>query len=309
MKRKLAVATATVLSLAFPTAIANAAPSPTTGVELVAEADKFVRVRGTYNPDEGNSVGLPALKELRSWAWDNNPRFRGYDHENFADGTRLQDVARANGITTKDQYLDITSHSDLHWIAIQRAVEASATFAHHRPDGSSNDTATRGRISPAIESLSAGTTLRDAIINGWGKEEVAELNRNGGNWSGEKGKATGHAVHLLHPNHKVWGFGQVRVPGTGYGQYGAAVHAEMTPAEADRGAGMPSGSRTTYLERAAKDGENPRPNNPGTGNNPNNPPAMDSSSGSDIGKIIGIILGVVSILGSIWMAIQQFLPR
>lgn len=28
MKRKLAVATATVLSLAFPTAIANAAPSP-----------------------------------------------------------------------------------------------------------------------------------------------------------------------------------------------------------------------------------------------------------------------------------------
>ena len=305
MKRKLAVATATVLSLAFPTAIANAAPSPTTGVELVAEADKFVQVHVTYNPNEGNSVGLPALKELRSWAWDNNPLFRGYGHENFAEGTRLRDVARANGITTKDEYLNIATHSDLHWIAVQRAMETSTKFDHVRPDGSSPRTATRNGVTPAIESLSAGTPLRDAIINGWGKSEVKKLNNNGGVWAG----GTGHAIHILHPRHKVWGFGQVRVPGSHYGQYGAAVHAEMTPAEADRGAGMPSGSRTTYLERAAKDGENPRPNNPGTGNNPNNPPAMDSSSGSDIGKIIGIILGVVSILGSIWMAIQQFLPR
>ncbi|OFO16205.1 hypothetical protein HMPREF3088_02210 [Corynebacterium sp. HMSC22B11] len=284
MKRKLAVATATVLSLAFPTAIANAAPSPTTGVELVNGKDQFGNTRAKFNINEGNTVGLPALKELRSWAWDQNPLFRGYDHEGFGKGTRLQDVARANGITTKDEYLNIATHSDLHWIAVQRAMETSTKFDHVRPDGSSPRTATRNGVTPAIESLSAGTTLRDAIINGWGKSEVKKLNNNGGVWAG----GTGHAIHILHPRHKVWGFGQVTVPGSKYRVYSTAVHADMALEDAD-------GFGKNYTNTG--------------NNNPNNPPAMDSSSGSDIGKIIGIILGVVSILGSIWMAIQQFLPR
>ena len=246
MKRKLAVATAAALSLAFPTAIAGAAPSPTTGVELVKGAENFDTVDASFDPDEGNSVGLPALRELREWAWDANPLYRGYGYEGFKQGTRLQDVARKAGITTKEEYLDITADSDLHWIAIQRAVESSVKFAHQRPDGSSIRTATRGDTTPSLESISAGVSLRDAIITHWGKNEVAELNRNGGVWSG----ATGHAVHLLHPNHKVWGFGQVKVPKTIYGLFGAAVNGDMKTDEADGGDMTSTGVREAKLEIA-----------------------------------------------------------
>lgn len=61
MKRKLAVALATSLSLAFPTAVANAAPSPTTGVELGVESNEFAYKTVSYNPATGRTAGKQAL--------------------------------------------------------------------------------------------------------------------------------------------------------------------------------------------------------------------------------------------------------
>lgn len=61
MKRKLITATVTAVALSLPTAIANAAPDPTTGVELNVSQSQFVYGKATVNPGLGRTEGLQAL--------------------------------------------------------------------------------------------------------------------------------------------------------------------------------------------------------------------------------------------------------
>ena len=331
MKHKLAVAALAAIALSFPTAIASAAPDPTTGVELNVPQDQFVHGPATANPGIGHTEGLKALKDLRAWAWDTNPLFRGYDFENFGPGTRLQDVARRNGITSKEAYTQIQADENLNWIAIQRAYEASKQFEHIRPDGSSPKTATRGSYQPYLESLAAGpSSLREAVYTQLGTNEIAILNTNGGIADGK----TGHAVHLLHPRHKVWGFGRVSVKNTQYGNYVAAVNG-LSLAKEDN---TPSQEKEYTLHRAPVVGEKPNgvettapvPAPGGTSTDPivvnpaPTPPApvpgrpaptqpdTNQSASSDFqtpATIIGSIIAALAFLGGLWGIIQQFLPR
>ncbi|MDO5032177.1 hypothetical protein [Corynebacterium sp.] len=219
-RRFLAPVAASALIVAGMPAIAQAAPDPTTGVELNVESDQFVGGTYIYNPSNGTIEGAKALKELRGYMWDVNPPFKGYSFDPY-NGT-LQDAARQEGITTKEQYQDIKIDQDLNWIAVQRAVEITGVWGHVRPDGSETASATRGDRAPEVESLAMGNTLtmRTAIMDSWGKGELKALQQANGEWS----TANGHLVHLLHPRHTVWGFGGVHTPGKGYEHFFAAVN-------------------------------------------------------------------------------------
>lgn len=173
MKRKLAVATATVFSLAFPTAIANATPSPTTGVELGVASKDFAYTQVTYDPAAGRTERYKALRDLRAEAWDENIPFVGYTEfgvDHFPAGTRLQDVARHYGVT-RSEYLNFKMDENLNWIAIQRAIEATSHFAHVRPNGGSTKGATRNGVAPYLESLSSGSrqSTRTAVLQSLGR--------------------------------------------------------------------------------------------------------------------------------------------
>ncbi|AEI09282.1 putative secreted protein [Corynebacterium resistens DSM 45100] len=311
MKRKLITATVTAVALSLPTAIANAAPAPTTGVELNVSQDQFVSGKATVNPGLGRTEGLQALKDLRAWAWDTNPLFRGYGYENYPAGTRLQDVAKKNGITTKAAYTQIQADENLNWIAIQRAFESAKSFAHQRPDGTDGSTATRHGSAPALESLACGTnqTMRSAIFDGFGRREVAALDQNGGNYS----NSTGHAIHVLHPTHKVWGFGQVSISGSKCGNYTAAVNGQSLTKQDT----TPSETKVYTLHRTPVPGERPtgqiqetpKPA-PDQGNKP--APAPGQAISSDFSSptaIAGTIIAALTFLGGLWAIIQQFLPR
>lgn len=286
MKRRAIVATVSALSMLFPTAIAHAAPDPTTKVELVVPESKFVAEKVTFDPSLGRTEGLAALKELRGYMWDQNPPFKGYGFEGYT-GT-LRDAAAKVGITTKAQFQNVTADEDANWMAIQRAVEASEVFQHKRPDGSSTKTATRGTKAPHLESLSSGmSSLRSAIVDQWGKGELADLRAQDGVWSDKNG----HLVHLIHPNHKHFGFGLVNVGG----RYFAAAVNVATTSGADTTAG---GRQTATIYRAAKPGETPtgitQPTDPGTGDNGGS--SMDSSM---IGMIVGIIALILTLIGGV----------
>lgn len=253
-------------------------------MELGVESNEFAYKTVSYNPATGRTAGKQALVQLRREAWDQNIPFRGYDHEGFAPGTRLQDVARHYNVS-KAEYLNFTMDENLNWIAIQRAIETSSVLGHVRPNGASTESATRNGVSPHLESLSAGTrqSVTSAILQNLGRDEVAVLKRNGGQWNG-----AGHAVHLLHPTHKVWGIGHVSVAGTGYT---AAVDGE-TLSQTDL---SPSENRSERVALAKKNGD------------------VQDAAGSTLKavsviSIIGTILSILSVISAFWPMIQQFLP-
>lgn len=311
MKRKLAVATATVLSLAFPTAIANAAPDPTTGVELGVSQSQFSALQAQFNPSLARTEGLRAVRQLREEMWNLNP----YLSVNGSTGTKLRDVVQAKGWSKTDYISNVSIDSDLTWMAIQRASEQVHRFepAHTRPNGGSIWDATRNGRHSNGEILMTGTgvTLSDAIVKYWGHGELRALNAS----KGEANAQSGHLHTLINPENTYYGFGRVSGRKNGQGSVDTVIAglSGVAPAKAlANESNTPNKTYNTWLYNAAgdrRDVTGVKDNAPGQFPSGITNPGGTSGSSGDIGMIIGIILGVVSILGSIWMAIQQFLPR
>lgn len=302
-RRLLAPLTASTLVVTGLAGVAYAAPEPVTGVELNVEEPDFVAGVFTYDPARGTTEGLDALKELRGIMWDENPPFKVAEYTGS-----LRDAARSRGLDTKRKYQDaVRIDQDLNWVATQRAAEASAHFAHTRPDGTESGTAEKAERSINGESLAAGReSLRQAIVESWGKGELSNLKKADGAWT----NGTGHLIHMLDPKHKVYGFGAVYARGAEFGNYYAAV---TSPDFVE--AGSTANARVTgYLHRAPLPGETPTGLKTGT-------PPLDSgtdsslssgSSGSSnnggVDQILWIIIGAIPVILSLVGLAQQFLP-
>ena len=185
---------------------ASAVPSPTTQVETSAEAHDLVAVPARFGLSHAQQEALAALKKVRTEMWEKNVVYRAYPGMNFPAGSTLQDVARSFGITTLEQYLDVTVDGDLTWISMQRATEYAAFEGHVRPNNTKFSTAARGDVIPDSESLAKATfpfTLAYIIENVWGRaDEQKALIAHGGSFSLE----SSHLVNLLFPGHTVYGF-------------------------------------------------------------------------------------------------------
>ncbi|WP_342318708.1 hypothetical protein [Corynebacterium mayonis] len=287
----LAPLTASAVILTSFSNVAGAAPDPTTGVELNVGEDRFVAGAFSFNPSAGTTEGARALKELRSYMWDENPQFRGFKEDNY-EGT-LRDAARKEGITTKEQYLNISVDQDLNWIAIQRASEVTAYMAHKRPDGSQSTTATRNGRSLLMESLAVGTrNLDSTVVQNWGKRQLPNLIAN-------QGRATAYntdLIHMIHPRHTVWGFGAVENRSRS-GFAAVTGNTLVTP-------GSANGEKVSrYLHRAATESDTP------TGVKTGTPPAQDTqaplSSGAVLNPAIIILIAAIPILLSLLAAVGQ----
>lgn len=304
------VAAATALTLA-PAAIpanpaalpfAAAEPAPITGVELNVDKQHAVAVDATFDPSAAADVGLPALKKLRAQMWDANPY---YNHTQYAGTTRLQDIASAYGLTTKDAYVNaVAIDGALTRISIQRAAEQQATsgLTHTRPDGTRSFTATVDAKGGFAESLSAGRDLEAAILQGWGHGELRALNAARGGWNEDNG----HLHMMLNPKYRYYGFGEVTIPGTKYGIY-AAAHASDDAVGAD----YTGEAQRVWLYRAPKPGE------AATGIKEGVPGPLradatlrelssgDGSSAADAQRIIGIFTALITLFGVIASVAQQ----
>ncbi|MCS4532288.1 hypothetical protein N7326_07705 [Corynebacterium sp. ES2794-CONJ1] len=329
MKNKALIALTLSASMLLPAHIAQAAVAPTTNVEMNAETSEFVAMSATFDPSLGRTEGIAALKELRSKMWDLNPIYRHYYLDKFPEGTRLQDVARHYGITSKAQYTNVKSDENLTWIAVQRAGEAGYKFAHTRIDGSSYRTATRDGHKPQLESLALGQpTLRETILKAWGEKELDALKKTGGTFSGD----SGHLMHMLNPEHSTYGFARVHVHGLK--NKISPSYAAISSSPATKPDRIPAGERTEWIYRTKEKGESatgiiggstpketpaPKPQNPPRpskkpevpGNNntqPDKKPDNDPNSGSaadfggennTVGIIVGVIVAVIGLIGAL----------
>ncbi|AKK11438.1 hypothetical protein [Corynebacterium uterequi] len=246
--------------------IAHAIPDPTTHVELNASEENTVRGKASFNFADGRTVGIPALRELRRYAWQENLPFNG---------TSIREAAAAHGLTTMEAYANAPqSDGGLVRIAVQRAFEEPGSVAeaslrdHSRPTsaaacsipGSEFDhtvahcqrfsSATYNGHSSFSENLAWGAdTLTEAIINQWGKAEVAALKQSNGGWN----SATGHLHTLLNPEYIYYGFSAVD---TERGEYGTSYSTQASPQRIDAD-NLPDKRQTVYLHRSVTSGETP----------------------------------------------------
>ncbi|MCX2163240.1 hypothetical protein [Corynebacterium auriscanis] len=313
MKRKLITATLTAIALSLPTAIASAAPDPTTGVELNVNQDRFSAIEASFNPALGRTEGLPALRELRSAMWDVNPYLSLDDKPT---NKRLRDVAAENNLPTREMYVaSAIIDQDLTWIAIQRASEAThraVGLTHSRTDGTTPSTAKRGSTGLFGENLAMNSTgsLRTAVVDQWGHGELAALNASRGVYR----TSNGHLHMLINPRNGSFGFAKVSTKLNGRSDTVlTAVTNPYLQARADNSANQ---VRNVWLHNAA--GPDRAITGLKTGTPSTNPPAPnpDPIPGQTIGSdfsnpaaIVGTIIAALTFLGGLWAIIQQFLPR
>lgn len=305
--RLLTAALATSVALSLSPAVANAAPAPVTGVEINTTVDRSVAIDAQFDPNAAVAVGLPALKKLRGEMWDINPPFKPlFSNRN----TTLQDIARENGLYTKEQYVNaVRIDNGLTRAAIQRAAEQDASLTldmHARPDNSGAGSATYNGQSTGGENLATRTTLRTSILDQWGHNEIKGLRATSGAWSGDKRTMNGHLHMLINPANRYFGFGEVSVPGKVSSPYTAARASETAVGGPD----MTGGEQRVWLYRHTKAGERPtglKEGNPGSVSKLNNPEFREGSSKA--WNILSITLTVVSVLAAIWRFVQPYLPR
>ena len=292
------MATATALTL-VPLQAANAEPAPVTGVELGTSLSNAVAVNARFDFSDAETVGLPALRRLRAEMWDINPAYVPYGSEET--GTRLQDIARKNGLTTKDAYVNAFQiDPDLTRIAVQRAAEQPlGSLTHDR----AVPAAINGK-SASGEALALGRNLEGAILQAWGHGELRALQSAGGEWN----LSNGHLHYLLNPANRSFGFGHVSVYANGsFYEYTAGISASA----AASGASLPAGKQELNLYRPARSGETP------TGEQPFRAPAKPnlgntvgtgvSGSSADVKTIISIISAVITLISVLAGVAQQFM--
>lgn len=143
------------------------------------------------------TLAIEELKKLREEMWDINPIYNG--------GT-LQQAAKAEGLTTKEQYATaIKWDQELEKKAIQRATEARLLFNHVRLDGTN--------FGIGFENLASGLSVKGAISNGWGHGELKDLQDANGQFNIKNG----HLHTQLNP--ELRSFGMAYVDGVTAGAY------------------------------------------------------------------------------------------
>ncbi|PRQ12521.1 hypothetical protein C1Y63_00210 [Corynebacterium sp. 13CS0277] len=268
-RRVRALCCAPLLATALLTApAAGAAPAPVTGVETTVDQDQLVAVGVEYDLSLARTRGLEAIKEVRRHMWTTNPAFGNTSQA--TNTTTLRDVAKAYGITTLEQYLDIAIDEDLTIIALQRAVEHAhkhGGYAHSRPGGASFATAALGEVSSEAENLATSShevPIEDMITRIWGGyAEQKSLWETKGVWDA----ANAHLYNMLHPSNRTFGVAVART----LDQDHAYTYAmEATGEAAGTTPQSPAVLRTEWLYRAPFAGEKPTGRRTGT---PTFPPA------------------------------------
>lgn len=172
---------------------------------------------------------LQEIRNIRSRLWDENIYFT--NNKSNSKGERLQDVAKANGYSSKEAYVNgITWSSDLEKIAIQRAYEqVSFEFSHDRPDGTDFQSAvTASGVKADGENLASNTQPQSPALafaqwsfrpskNKNNKSEYDLLIEAKGVTNAENG----HLHHILDPDFGQIGFAVVSDPNSKW-KYGVA---------------------------------------------------------------------------------------
>ncbi|GAB3080742.1 hypothetical protein [Corynebacterium aquatimens] len=261
-----AIATALAVSLHPTSAVAD--PAPYTGVEINHPRNQFVAVPAEFHPELDAVAGAIGLIELRQAMWDINPPFSAsrFNLKTFRDeefGGRLQDVARAVGLDTKEKYATAPRiDPGLMRIAIQRAAEMSPrSYNHVRP---ANGTCQLGSISKCESVFSATYNGKNAFaenlgldenvyistLTGWGHDELDQLRASGG--TGDTG---GHLHQMINPLNTNYGFAHAALFIDGETLHYTVSAA--SPFEHIGGTPLPKGVYRGYVYRAAFPGETP----------------------------------------------------
>lgn len=305
----LALATAATATLA-PTAVAHAAQAPITYVETNHTQDQWVAVDSTFDWFAARDIGLDALKQIRGEAWDQSLPF---------DGESIRTVAQRNGLTSRSAYVNAVSiDENLVRTAVQRAMEETTASGidHVRPYNATCRPTTKdckevwsakanGQAFHA-ENLALDRDLRSAILEGWGRGEIADLKAS----NGFQTASNGHLRTLMNPQYRAYGFADVTAKtngGSRRAQSTAASFEVLTPHTGS----LPGGTQHVWLYRAANGSEQPTGLKNGTppvtqpdypGENPTIPlPGGENSSissegdNSQISTILGVISGLVGL--------------
>lgn len=294
-------------------AVANAAPDPTTGVELNHPIEASVGVAAAFDFADGED-GFRALKELRANMWDKNPPFQGP-----RGGTTLRESAATFGYHSKDAYVNAIRYDHGHSkIAVQRSVEAAKLWDHARPynsqctltgydwDGKHMCAAEKsatvngiGGMQNLAKTTAKKESLRSVVLDQWGgREEYNHLLRANGRFN----DGNGHLWQFLNPENTYWGLGIVV---TNSGTTSAASMGRQPTGITS----YETGRQVQYIYRAADGNERPTGLRTDTPRDPVG--AFGGSSGSsgdtptDLWNTIAIIMTVLSVLSAIAGFVRQ----
>lgn len=160
---------------------------------------------------------LHEVQSLRAKMWDENVPYVRYGSSQT--NTRLRDVARSYGYTSKEAYVNALKWSkDLEIISIQRGLEQNITgMSHTRPDGSDNSTiVTKNNVFSQGEIITGSYTQLSPSysFNRWsfakssyraGKSEYQCLLEANGVFN----KNNGHLHIILNPSYQYVGYAEI----------------------------------------------------------------------------------------------------
>ena len=213
--RRVAMLAAAVLALPLMAVAEQPAPAAAAAVtgacevplDLGTTKERGALVGVPIDVDQSSArvSGIPELRELRGIMWDRNPPFVPWGQSG---GSKLRDVAKQHGITTREQYVNaIQWDQHLDFMAMERLAESTYIFPqirHQRTNGSSIYTLSRNGYGLDGENLqwngmdhSVGPIIVGAI-EWWGLREYDYLV----NADGRFNSANGHLHTLIDPTHR-----------------------------------------------------------------------------------------------------------
>lgn len=191
---------------------------------------------------------LHEVQNLRAKMWDENVVY--VDKYGSQSNTRLRDVARAYGYTSKEAYVNALKWSkDLEIISIQRVLEQHITgISHTRPDGSGlGSIVTKHNVSSQGEIISAGYSndmSPSYTFNRWsfakssyraGKSEYQCLLEANGVFNTNNG----HLHIILNPSYNYIGYAETISPKSKW-SYGLASFGRKNPNNSEEPTGIVS---------------------------------------------------------------------
>lgn len=189
---------------------------------------------------------LSEVQSLRAKMWDENVPYVRYGSSQT--NTRLRDVARSYGYTSKEAYVNALKWSkDLEIISIQRVLEQQITgISHTRPDGSDNSSiVTHHNVFSQGEIISAGYSndmSPSYTFNRWsfaksayraGKSEYQCLVEANGVFN----KNNGHLHIILNPSYNYIGYAETISPKSKW-SYGLASFGRQNPYNSEEVTGI-----------------------------------------------------------------------
>lgn len=224
---------------------------------------------------------LYEIQSLRAKMWDENVPYVRYGSSQT--NTRLRDVARSYGYTSKEAYVNALKWSkDLEIISIQRVLEQQITgISHTRPDGSDNSSiVTHHNVFSQGEIISAGYShdmSPSYTFNRWsfakssyraGKSEYQCLLEANGVFNTNNG----HLHIILNPSYNYIGYAETISPKSKW-SYGLASFGRQNPYNSEEATGIvtkKSGNSSTAKDNNDKNNK-ASDQNKATGNESNKP--------------------------------------